>query len=143
MGRVVRGRVGFEPTRHVPVALLLRRAGTERGGALQANRAEGSGERPNRRYRYGARAFSSKEGYASRNRETELAPPLSWADVRPPSWFSSEMERRTDAKQQDGLLCVFGTAEMPSIARTARRARAAVGMSGFRVSRKEFWFAYF
>jgi hypothetical protein len=42
----------------------------------------GSGERPNRRYRYGARAFSTKEGYASRNRETELAFPWSvWVET--------------------------------------------------------------
>ena len=50
--------------------------------------------------RYGVRAFSTLEGYADRNRETESA--SSGLDVRndrPPSWFSSEMGTKADAKQ--------------------------------------------
>ena len=60
-----------------PVSSPLAEGREKRDGTLQANRAEGSGERPNRGYRYGARAFSTKGGYASRNRETELAFPWS------------------------------------------------------------------
>jgi hypothetical protein len=40
--------------------------------------------------RYGACAFSTLEGYAGRNRETELAFPEKWENARPPSRFSSE-----------------------------------------------------
>jgi hypothetical protein len=50
--------------------------------------------------RYGVRAFSTLEGYADRNRETELA--SSGLDVRndrPPSRFSSEKGTKADAKQ--------------------------------------------
>ena len=44
--------------------------------------------------RYGARAFSTLEGYASRNRETELAFRARFGgNAQPPSWFSSEMGR--------------------------------------------------
>jgi small subunit ribosomal protein S12 len=49
-----------------------------------------------RKYRYGARAFFTLKGYASRNGETELAPDRKSfrEDVQPPSQFSSEMGRR-------------------------------------------------
>jgi hypothetical protein len=55
--------------------------------------------------RYGARAFSTSEGYAGRNRETESAlPPVS---ARPPSWFSSETGRRQTRSSNHGLLALF------------------------------------
>jgi hypothetical protein len=61
------------------MALLLQRAGT---------------------IRYGVRAFSTLEGYAGRNRETESAfSGFEVRDARPPSRFSSEMGTKTDAKQ--------------------------------------------
>jgi len=92
-----------------PVGSPLAEGRDKRDGTLQANRAEKLGGRPNRRYRYGARAFSTREGYASRNRETELAfpPERQGGNVRPPSRFSSEMGRVTDAKLQMGF-CAFG-----------------------------------
>jgi hypothetical protein len=50
--------------------------------------------------RYGVRAFSTLEGYADRNRETELAFPVeSRENARPPSRFSSEFGTKADAKQ--------------------------------------------
>jgi len=51
--------------------------------------------------RYGVRAFSTLEGYAGRNRETELALTAEMREnARPPSWVSSEIGTKTDAKQQ-------------------------------------------
>ena len=51
--------------------------------------------------RYGVRAFSTLEGYAGRNRETELALTAEEREnARPPSRVSSEIGTKTDAKQQ-------------------------------------------
>jgi len=50
--------------------------------------------------RYGARAFSTWEGYASRNRETELAPQLRAHGHRPGSrlrWEAGRREQQTRA----------------------------------------------
>ena len=50
--------------------------------------------------RYGARAFSTLEGYAGRNRETESAfSATGQENARPPSRFSSEIGTKADAKQ--------------------------------------------
>jgi hypothetical protein len=141
-GRVVRGlvRTGQTCSRS---ALLLRRAGTSGTARCKRTGLRGPGERPNRRYRYGARAFSTREGYASRNRETELAfpPEHQGGDVRPPSRFSSEMGRvQTRSSRWASVFC---PAENAVQNQDSPGARAAVGVSGFRVSRKEFWFAYF
>ena len=68
----------LEPAWEVPEALLLQRAGTTRKITLESEPGEnGMGERIGRMNRYGARAFSTLEGYASRNCETELAFPQS------------------------------------------------------------------
>jgi len=51
--------------------------------------------------RYGVRAFSTLEGYAGRNRETELALTAEEREnARPPSRVSSEIGTKADAKQQ-------------------------------------------
>ena len=53
-------------------------------------------------YRIGVRAFSTLEGYAGRNRETESAfSGLMQENARPPSRFSSEIGTKADAKQQN------------------------------------------
>ena len=71
------------------MALILQRAGTNR---------------------YGVRAFSTLEGYAGRNRETELAFPENRENARPPSRFSSEIGTKADAKQQlVGFLRPYGS----------------------------------
>jgi hypothetical protein len=56
--------------------------------------------------RYGVRAFSTLEGYAGRNRETELAF-LRFGNARSPSRFSSEMGTKADAKQQLEGFCAL------------------------------------
>ena len=62
--------------------------------------ATGLGRRGGEMIRYGACAFSTLEGYAGRNRETELALTAEEREnARPPSWVSSEMGTKTDAKQ--------------------------------------------
>ena len=72
------GPVKLRPGLEVPEALLLQRAGTKRKITLESEpRENGAGERVGRMSRYGARAFSTLEGYASRNCETELAFPQS------------------------------------------------------------------
>jgi hypothetical protein len=69
-----RGQVKVTGQTSPEVALFLRRAGANR---------------------YGVRAFSTLEGYAGRDRETELALTAKKREnARPPSRFSSEMERR-------------------------------------------------
>lgn len=60
--------LGFRPDKLRILALFLARAGAEDEGAKEKVRALFAD------IRYGARAFSTLEGYASRNRETELAP---------------------------------------------------------------------
>ena len=98
-----------EPARQVPgTALFLRRAGANR---------------------YGVRAFSSLEGYADRNRETELAF-LGFGNARPPSRFSSEIGTKADAKQQLEGLCVLERLIPPSEIRAARRALRAADEIG-------------
>jgi len=98
-----------EPARQVPgTALFLRRAGANR---------------------YGVRAFSSLEGYADRNRETELAF-LGFGNARPPSRFSSEIGTKADAKQQLEGLCVLERLILPSETRAARRALRAADEIG-------------
>jgi hypothetical protein len=64
--------------------------------------------------RYGVRAFSTLEGYADRNRETESASSgLDARNDRPPSRFSSEKGTKADAKQSlEGSLRPDGS--MPS-----------------------------
>ena len=48
--------------------------------------------------RYGARAFSTLEGYASRRRETELAP---WARNEPDGTCSHRRGSRLNGKKAD------------------------------------------
>ncbi len=77
--------------RQVPgIALFLRRAGT---------------------YRYGARAFSTLEGYAGRNPETELAPPRRTPGHRPGSRL--KWERRQTRSSNDRASVRFGQAIVP------------------------------
>src|ERR1700738_593641 len=86
----------LEPARQAPKSLFsCEGQGQRRSSAhsITAGLRLGSGQIAN--IRYGARAFSTLEGYASRNRETELAfPAFLRGNVQPPSWFSSEMGRR-------------------------------------------------
>ena len=73
-----------QPARQVPeIALFLQRAGANR---------------------YGARAFSTLEGYACRNRETELASPRRAHGHRPGSRL--RLERRQTRSSKIGLPCV-------------------------------------
>src|ERR1039458_10543023 len=44
--------------------------------------------------------FSTLEGYASRNLRNGVG--SAWADDRPPSWFSSEVERRQTRSSNKG-----------------------------------------
>ena len=76
----IRGQAQSASQTSPGMALILQRAGT---------------------IRYGVRAFSTLEGYAGRNRETELALTAERREnARPPSRFSSEMGTKADAKQQ-------------------------------------------
>jgi small subunit ribosomal protein S12 len=60
--------------------------------------------------RIGVRAFSTLEGYASRNRRNGVGFSREMREnARPPSWFSSEIGTKADAKQQIGLPCVCAT----------------------------------
>ena len=78
--------------------------------------------------RYGARAFSTLEGYAGRNRETELALTAEEREnARPPSWVSSEIGTKTDAKQQLEGFSAFARLDCRPKTRTARRALRAAG----------------
>jgi hypothetical protein len=73
-----RARSGH-PARQIPgIALFLRRAGANR---------------------YGARAYSTLEGYAGRNRETELASPRRAPGHRP--GFRLKLERRQTRSSND------------------------------------------
>ena len=63
------------------IALFLQRAGTNS---------------------YGVRAFSTLEGYAGRNRRNGVGFTCDkQANARPPSWFSSDIGTKADAKQQN------------------------------------------
>jgi hypothetical protein len=127
-----------------PVSSPLAEGRDKRYGTLQVNRAERLGGAAKPQISLRRSRVLHQEGYASRNRETELAfpPERQGGNVRPPSRFSSDRGRVTDAKQQLGF-CVFWLAENAVQNQDSPGARAAVGVSGFRVSRKEFWFAYF
>jgi hypothetical protein len=83
------------------------------------------------------------EGYAGRNRETELAF-LGFGNARPPSRFSSEIGTKADAKQQLEGFCApvrFYPAQSQSSPMSLRAADEIGMQQGF--ERKEFWFAYF
>ena len=95
--------------------------------------------------RYGVRAFSTLEGYADRNRETELALTAEEREnARPPSRFSAEIGTKADAKQQLEGFCApvrFYPAQSQSSPMSLRAADEIGMQQGF--ERKEFWFAYF
>ena len=55
--------------------------------------------------RIGARAFSTLGGYAGRKRRNGVGFPM--GNARPPSRFSSEMGRVTDAKQVGDGFCAY------------------------------------
>ena len=70
--------------------------------------------------RIGVRAFSTLEGYAGRNRRNGVGLACEVQEnARPPSWFSSEIGTKADAKQQnwasvrahDGFDAVFARKE--------------------------------
>jgi hypothetical protein len=71
-----------QPAKKFPrIALFLQRAGTNR---------------------IGVRAFFTLKGYAGRNRRNGVGfARLKRENARPPSWFSSEIGTKTDAKQQN------------------------------------------
>jgi hypothetical protein len=73
-----------------------------------------------REYRYGARAFFTLKGYASRNGETEL-PPRKWAVSHRRS--SRLNGKNADAKQNLGFSRFDGPMRLSEM-RTARRASA-------------------
>ncbi len=126
-------QAGFEVrpsglARHVPgMALLLRRAGA-------------------RQYRYGACAFSTLEGYAGRNRETELAFPACCGKTpshRP--GFRLKWERRQTRSSNDRVSARALSPESWGL--NARQAlgdgvrQAGLGWQGF-LKGKEFQVAY-
>ena len=81
-------------------------------------------ERIDRMSRYGVRAFSALEGYASRNRETELAPPQRAHSHRRSSRLRSVEGRR---EAPNWLLCAC-TAKDAVRAWNSLKVRAAAGV---------------